>query len=144
MPGVIKYFLLLFLFIVSGGCQKGMMSMTDEELQAAAEKLAREMLIVDTHQDVPYRLQGSDEDVSRRTEEGHFDYPRAIEGGLNALFMAAYVPARYEESGGAKAFADEGIDIVRNLAEEHPEKFVLVRFLMSVFLQLMLCPPYFR
>ena len=96
-----------------------------------AMELSQKLLIVDSHQDLPYRLilqKGTEkqEDVSKRTEQGHFDYPRAREGGLDGVFMAAYVPARYEESGGAKALADEGIELIRGLAEKHPDKFSLV------------------
>lgn len=92
-----------------------------------ANELAQKILIVDTHQDVPYRLKKKMEDISKRTEHGDFDYPRAREGGLDAVFMAVYVPAEYEEKGGAYAFANEGIDIVEGLAKTSPDKFVLAR-----------------
>ncbi|MEE8528163.1 MAG: hypothetical protein V3S70_06275, partial [Gammaproteobacteria bacterium] len=36
-----------------------------------AKLLAQKMLIVDTHVDVPYRLETEWEDVSQRTEKGH-------------------------------------------------------------------------
>ncbi|MBN2375734.1 MAG: dipeptidase [Sedimentisphaerales bacterium] len=100
-------------------------------MRQKAMELSQELLILDSHQDLPYRLilqKGTkkQEDVSKRTEQGHFDYPRAREGGLDGVFLAAYVPARYEESGGAKALADEGIELIRWLAEKHPDKFLLV------------------
>lgn len=95
-----------------------------EALQARAEALARELLIVDTHVDVPYRLEEEWEDVSERTEKGDFDYPRAVAGGLDAPFMSIYVPASYEEEG-AKELADELIDMVEKIAGEHPDKFAV-------------------
>jgi len=84
-------------------------------------------IIVDTHQDVPYRLKKKMEDISRRTEEGDFDYARAKQGGLGAAFMVVYVPAKYEEKGGARRFADETIDMIEGWAHKWPDKFILAR-----------------
>jgi membrane dipeptidase len=88
-----------------------------------ALRLSRELMIVDTHIDLPYRLKNNWEDISGRTERGHFDYARAMEGGLNAAFMAIYIPASMQATGGAKSFADELIDLVYGLEEKWPDKF---------------------
>lgn len=101
-----------------------------ESLAARAQRLAQELLIVDTHIDVPYRLHGQGEDrddVSRRTAGGHFDWERAREGGLDAAFMSIYVPARLQDEGGAKALADELIDLVEGLASAAPGRFEVAR-----------------
>ena len=95
---------------------------TPEELQARAEQLARELLIVDTHVDVPYRLEEEWEDVSQRTAKGDFDYPRAVAGGLDAPFMSIYVPASFEGDG-AKAVADRLIDMVEKIVAGKMDKF---------------------
>lgn len=100
---------------------------TDAQLKAKADELAHKLLLIDTHQDTPYRLAKHPEDISIRTPEGHFDYPRAKEGGLDALFMAVYVPPEREEEGNARQFADDTIDLVERLAQDHPEQFVLAR-----------------
>jgi membrane dipeptidase len=92
-----------------------------------AKELAQNCIIIDTHQDVPHRLQKKMEDISTRTPSGDFDYPRAKEGGLNAVFMAVYVPADYEEDGGAFAFANETIELVESFAKTWPDKFVMAR-----------------
>src|SRR5262245_59125993 len=53
-----------------------------------AEGLAQQLIIVDGHVDLPFRLKfaradgGAAEDVSQRTAGGDFDFPRASEGGL--------------------------------------------------------------
>ena len=91
-------------------------------------ELAREFLIVDTHIDVPYRLErrgeGEEaEDVSRRTEKGDFDYPRAVEGGLDAAFMSIYVPAKLQGTDEARELADGLIDLVEGLIAAAPGKF---------------------
>jgi membrane dipeptidase len=87
------------------------------------ERLARESLIVDTHIDVPYRLKEEMEDISVATENGDFDYPRAVAGGLNVAFMSIYVPARFQKKGGAKQVADKLIDMVDAIIEKSPDKF---------------------
>ena len=97
-----------------------------EDAPARAQRLAHQFVIVDTHIDVPYRLQKKMEDISLRTADGNFDYPRAQAGGLDGAFMSIYVPASYQKSGGAKAFADGLIDMVDGFATKWPEKFVLV------------------
>ncbi|MDX1389744.1 MAG: dipeptidase, partial [Acidobacteriota bacterium] len=96
------------------------------DVETKAARLAREILIVDTHVDVPYRLHDKMEDISQRTENGHFDYPRAVAGGLNVPFMSIYVPASYENEG-AKAHADELIDMVIQFESDWPDKFAVAR-----------------
>ena len=92
------------------------------ELKIKANELAQELFIVDAHQDVPYRLQQKYEDISKSTS-GNFDYPRARKGGLDAVFMAAYVPAGDEEKRIAKAHAEMQINMVKHFAEKYPDKF---------------------
>ena len=90
------------------------------------EELAHRYLIVDTHIDVPYRLyENNEQDVSRGTENGDFDYPRAREGGLDALFMSIYIPATVDGAGESRRFADDLMDGVVNLTESYPDKFTL-------------------
>lgn len=96
----------------------------EEDLEARAERLAQEHIIVDGHIDVPYRLRRFEEDVSERTELGDFDYPRAKAGGLNAPFMSIYIPVERQEEG-AKALADSLIDGVEGIAERAPDKFAI-------------------
>ena len=99
----------------------------DDRPPEHAVELAQRLLIVDTHIDVPYRLRNRYEDISQRTESGDFDYPRAKAGGLNAAFMSIYVPAEYQETGGAKEVADELIDMVEGFATQWPDKYAVAR-----------------
>jgi membrane dipeptidase len=64
-------------------------------------------------------------DVSERTDGGNFDYPRAKEGGLDAPFMSIYIPASYQEKGGAKVFADSLIKMTERIAHSWPDKFAM-------------------
>jgi membrane dipeptidase len=96
------------------------------DVETRSDQLAQEILIVDTHIDVPYRLHEKMEDISQRTEEGHFDHPRALAGGLNAAFMSIYVPASKEDDG-AREHADLLIDMVEELETDWPDKFAVAR-----------------
>jgi len=107
------------------GCHRQINIAADAEFKRKANELAQNYIIIDTHQDVPWRLQKKTQDISKRTPTGDFDYPRARQGGLDAVFMAVYVPPDYEEKGGARLFADEAIDMIEGWARTWPDKFVL-------------------
>jgi membrane dipeptidase len=96
-----------------------------EDLGAVADSLAKNIIIVDTHIDVPYRLTEEWEDISKRTSKGDFDYPRAISGGLNAAFMSIYTPAELENKGTSKTTAKNLISLVEDLVKKNPDKFAL-------------------
>ena len=92
-----------------------------------AETIAKNSIIVDTHIDVPYRLESKPDNISESTTSGDFDYPRAVQGGLNAPFMSIYTPAEMEAEGQSKATADKLIDMVNGFAEQWPDKFAIAR-----------------
>ena len=96
-----------------------------ESINAKAERLSKEIMLIDTHIDVPYRLVEEWEDISTHTERGHFDYERAKKGGLDVPFMSIYVGASYQETGGAKDKADELIDMVYGFAQKWPDKYTM-------------------
>lgn len=91
-----------------------------------AQRLAQSLLVVDSHIDVPWRLSRRMEDVSRVTQRGDFDYPRACAGGLDVAFLAIYVPDERPQDVAANAVAHGLIDLVERLVRDHPDKFVLV------------------
>ncbi len=125
--GVVPLFLLSLAMLGTGCGQQEAAPEPEEDLQARADRIAQESIIVDTHIDVPYRMQKGREDLSRRTADGDFDYPRAVEGGLNAPFMSIYTPAELQVSGGSKELADTLIDLVEGFEQEWPDKFSLAR-----------------
>jgi membrane dipeptidase len=96
-----------------------------DPLRVKAEKLSKEFIIVDTHIDVPEHLRDHMEDISHRTPDGEFDYPRALKGGLNAPFMSIYIPAEEEKAGTAKKTADMLIAMVEKFAKDWPDKFTI-------------------
>ena len=99
-------------------------------ITAQARQIAGEYVIVDTHIDVPYRLNDGWEDVTKATEGGDFDYPRAMQGGLNLPFMSIYTPAGMEKADGDASenyqLANSLIDSVEAMAGRAPDKFMLV------------------
>lgn len=118
-----------FLFIILFG---GLMNLntevntkTDDELFNRAVELSKKLLIIDTHIDIPYRLKHHWEDISVKTSNGHFDYERATQGGLNAAFMSIYIPADLGESNEAFELADTLIDMVKYLTKTYPNKFAI-------------------
>jgi len=81
-------------------------------------------IITDGHIDVPYRLGKLWVDVSISTEDGDFDYPRAVAGALNAPFMSIYTPAE-KDTEQAREHADAQIGMVNRIVDESPDKFAI-------------------
>ncbi|MCF7805950.1 MAG: dipeptidase [Candidatus Marinimicrobia bacterium] len=117
----IPFILLLLTGILS--CQGENTQMTTADLHNRADSIAQKSLLIDTHIDAPYHLYHSGVDWTAETDR-HFDYPKAVRGGLNSTFMAIYIPPKYQ-AGGAKEYADTLITKVREQVENHPEKFIL-------------------
>ncbi|MFN8690394.1 MAG: dipeptidase, partial [Cyclobacteriaceae bacterium] len=125
--------LLMALMAWSCGDKRPVDRMTDEQLQAFADELAHRYLLTDGHVDLPYRLKMRNFQLEREylgipisTTEGDFDYERAKKGGLDAPFMSIYIPSSYQlQPDKGKALADSLINMVRGIAEAHPDKFAL-------------------
>lgn len=79
----IACFLLIILLLP--GCKKN-----DRQLIKLAEKIHEKTLTVDTHCDTPMDMARSDFDLGERHTDGCVDFPRMIEGGLNAEFFAVF------------------------------------------------------
>lgn len=124
---------LFYLFIILLACSGQSSEQTNDQnldsitMIEKAHQLAHKFIITDGHIDIPYRLNEVMEDVSVRTELGEFDFVRAKEGGLDAPFMSIYVPSSYQETGGAREFAEKMIDLVEEIQAQHPEKFAIAR-----------------
>ena len=100
------------------------------EVQAANEvedpvRLSRELLIVDGHIDLPDRLHSNPQNPAEWTTYD-FDYPKAVAGGLNAAFMAVYIPAGVQY-GASKQYALRSMASIERLTGDYPEKFRLIR-----------------
>lgn len=126
------------LIVLLAGCQsvektRDLSSLPPEEIQHIADSLAHAYVLIDTHVDLPYRLnhdhfvpQGDDLKIPVSSGEGDFDYVRAKKGGLDAPFMSIYIPSENQKKpGNGKALADSLINMIEGIAKAIPDKFAL-------------------
>ncbi|RDV29056.1 membrane dipeptidase [Alteromonas aestuariivivens] len=105
---------------------------TSSGVSQQAHDIAQQTIIVDGHIDVPYRVHEKWVDVSEATEDGEFDYPRAVAGGLNAPFMSIYVPASLDNSPQSTQLAHQLIDSVEAIVARAPDKFAIAKSVADV------------
>jgi membrane dipeptidase len=117
--------LMMLSSLVLTACNTTSLAQKIESNAQAAKRITQQNIIVDGHIDVPYRIQNQWVDVTKSTEDGDFDYPRAVEGGLNAPFMSIYVPASLDNSAESTALAHKLIDYVEAIVGRAPDKFAL-------------------
>lgn len=106
-----------------------------DEIRRIADSLAHAYILVDTHVDLPYRLnhdhfvaEGEDLKIPVSTTEGDFDFQRAKKGGLDAPFMSIYIPSEYQQHpDNGRGLADSLIAMVEGVAKAIPDKFALAR-----------------
>ncbi|BFP42977.1 dipeptidase [Flavobacteriaceae bacterium GF1] len=114
-------FFLLILFI--GGCKEKSAptdSKTEEDkLVQKALEIHERVLTLDTHADTPLRMIEPGFDMAERHDPretgSKVDYPRMIEGGLDAIFFAAFVAQDIRDDDGntrAKALCLQMIDSI--------------------------------
>ncbi|MFN2632242.1 MAG: dipeptidase [Thermoanaerobaculia bacterium] len=92
----------------------------EDDLRARAARIHAGAIVVDTHEDVPERLEKEWVDLAVRGRTGHVDAVRLKEGGVTAPFFAAYVPASFAKTGGAARRTLELIDLIRRIADGTP------------------------
>lgn len=92
---------------------------------AEVAEVHRSALLIDTHNDVTSEtVRGLD--IGPRRAKGHTDLVRLREGGVGAVFFAAYVSGSYVEGNRAPRRALEMIDTIRHdIVARHPNDFAL-------------------
>ncbi len=95
-----------------------------KDYKAMAARLQKHAIVVDTHEDVPERLDKEWVDIGARNATGHVDIPRLREGGVTAAFFADYVSSDYAKQGGSARKAMELADLIHDLVEAHPADLV--------------------
>ncbi|MBU8975264.1 dipeptidase [Lysobacter sp. MMG2] len=93
----------------------------------AAQRLAHDAIIVDTHIDAPSMLLSHWDDLGVATPGKEFDYPRARQGGLDVAFMSIYTSPDEDAAGTAWQKANTQIDAVEAMVGRHPDKFAILR-----------------
>lgn len=104
----------------------------DAALRARAEKLHRQSIVIDTHNDITSPLIDDGFDLAMRGDDPaakvktHTDLRRMKAGGLGAEFFAVYIGKEFvnkkpAEGGGAARRALDVIDVVHEQIRRHPE-----------------------
>jgi membrane dipeptidase len=93
----------------------------DKELWKKALEINGKAIVIDTHADTPMRMLREDFDIGKRSDKGHIDLIRMKEGGLDALFMAAYVSQNLADKNPAH-HALELIDVIYQQVEANADK----------------------
>ncbi|CAI8400731.1 MAG: Uncharacterised protein [Flavobacterium sp. SCGC AAA160-P02] len=97
-------FLISFLFVCCNKSSNTNIMKNEDELIQKALDIHNRVLTLDTHADTPLRMIQPGFDMSKRhdpRESGSkVDYPRMIEGGLDAIFFAAFVAQDIRDDGG--------------------------------------------
>ncbi|HUY93484.1 MAG TPA: dipeptidase [Pirellulales bacterium] len=102
--------------------------LTDEAL-----RIHRAGLLIDGHNDLPWRLRSDFGaslekcDITKRhaPNELQTDIPRLRQGGVGGQFWSVYVPAETRQAGTALRDTLEQIDLVRQIVARYPETFEL-------------------
>ncbi|MEM1324727.1 MAG: dipeptidase [Bacteroidota bacterium] len=109
---------ILFLLIFILGC-KSSATLSEADLTKKALAIHDRVLTVDTHADTPLRMIQPGFDMAERHDPNEtgskVDYPRMKEGGLDAIFFAAFVAQDIRDDDGnsrAKALCLQMIDSV--------------------------------
>ena len=103
-----------------------------EDLSQKAKEYSQNKIIIDSHIDTPFQIwrqknnTGVSDDITKISSY-HFDYPRAIEGGLNLPFFAIYIPARTEPEGTSFELAVELIEMMNKIISDNSDKFTFIR-----------------
>jgi membrane dipeptidase len=105
---------------------RGPITLTDE-----ARRLHAEALVIDGHNDLPWRLREENAFASPRFDlrqlqpKLHTDIPRLRKGGVGAQFWSAWVSARTARKGTAVRETLEQIDIIHRLVRAYPDTFAM-------------------
>ncbi|HET6342977.1 MAG TPA: dipeptidase [Gemmatimonadota bacterium] len=78
-------------------------------------------LLLDGHMDTPLRIVDEGVDLGARLEDGHADLVRLREGGVDAVFMAAWIDPAIPE-GNRLERAERLLRAIRGVAVAHPDR----------------------
>jgi membrane dipeptidase len=113
--------LITLLALIAGAALGQHRQVTDAEVR----EVHRSALLIDTHNDVTSKTV-TGFDIATKAATGHTDLPRLREGGVGAVFFAAYVAPTYVKDNHAANRALQMIDTVRHdIVARHPGDFAL-------------------
>jgi membrane dipeptidase len=92
---------------------------TPGSLEDEASALHREIISIDTHSDTPLRMMRKDFDAGKRQsqpgDDSKIDFPRMKEGGLDAVFFAAWVAQGPRTPEGNKEARDRVMTLIDSI-----------------------------
>jgi membrane dipeptidase len=106
--------------------KRGTIQLTDE-----AKKIHAEAIVIDGHNDLPYRLREKGDpfakqiDIAKPQPKLHTDIPRLRQGNVGAQFWSAYVSTDTMKKGTAVKETLEQIDLIHRLVKRYPETFAM-------------------
>ncbi len=125
----------LLLALAAGACgrEHPRMEYPNASVSPRAASIYRDAIVIDAHNDLPTRMldDGYDPDVRHLPgfgrDRGQTDLPRLMESGLTAVFLAAFVDARYATSNPDRSWArvEASIDSVHAFVGRHPDQLIL-------------------
>jgi membrane dipeptidase len=95
-----------------------------DDISARARKLHFSSIVVDTHVDTTQRFLDGDFDLGSRNASGSVDIPRMKEGGVGAIFFAAWMPSKITGPAAVQRALHQ-IDLVRKQVAKHSKELVL-------------------
>jgi len=90
------------------------------------------MTVCDTHCDTVGRLLGEGFDLDTRSDQGHVDIPRLIEGGVDVQVFACWVGKPGESIGYYAEVANKMIDALHSQLSKHTDKIDLALTLSDI------------
>lgn len=101
-----------------------LVQLTDE-----ARRIHREALVIDGHNDLPYRYRQAGDlvlrsiDIAKPQKTLHTDIPRLRQGGVGAQFWSAYVDVDTRKDGTVVRQTLEQIDVIHQMVRRYPDTF---------------------
>jgi membrane dipeptidase len=88
------------------------------------EKLYRNSIVIDTHDDTPTRILMEGVDIGKRLPDGNVDIPRLIQGGVTGIFFSIWPDPAYVPHQAIRRSLEE-IDAVYRVIQQNPDRIGL-------------------
>ncbi len=130
--------LLPAILLMAGACatvaparMSSMSSMSAPQVTPRAERLYRDAVVIDTHNDMPSKMLDEQYDpavrhpAGFRALEGNTDLPRLTESGLTAVFLSAWVDSPYAATPGASfERVSRYLSTIHSFVDQHTDRLV--------------------
>jgi hypothetical protein len=98
----------------------------DEKLYRRAQRLHRDAILVDGHNDITSMMLDDNYDLATPSAgKYHTDFARMKQGGITGQFFSIYVDNEFAKRGAATRRAMDMIDVVYRDAERHPNEMMM-------------------